>query len=86
MSDESVPPNSHIIDLHSLRKYCASVGTTNKVSAHSHVKDDEELTLKLGGAINSTSDVSFVVLDLIHIPLDRRRCACNRERVEARCE
>src|SRR6185369_13695581 len=82
-SEPSVSPNSYPVNLHLLRKYSRTVGTANKVSTNSHVKQNKEWALKLRSAIDSTRDIRLGILNSIDVPLDRTAGARDRVRVKA---
>ena len=61
----SVSPNAHPINLHLLWKYSAAVGIADEVSTYSHVEENEEWSLKLRRAVDSTRDVCLSILRVL---------------------
>ena len=68
----SLSPDPDVIHPQLLREWRAGVRTADEIASNRYVEKDKELALELLRAVNSSRDVSLVVLNAIYEPSDGR--------------
>ena len=66
----SLPPDPDVIHPQLLREWRAGGRTADEIAPYRDVEKDKELALELLRAVNSSRDVSLVVLNPIYVPSD----------------